>query len=70
MCKNPARVNIILPIQGTSAIYQIYKLSGQLIDSGEFSASILLDISTFQKGVYVIKVLSEGRLFSKKIIIN
>jgi len=69
---NPAKnqLNIELHTLGRIAKYHIYNLHGQLLSSGEFSASTSLDVSYFLKGIYVIQVLSEGKLYSNKIIIN
>lgn len=69
---NPAKnqLNIELHTLERIAKYHIYNLHGQLLSSSEFSGSTSLDVSYFLKGIYVIQVLSEGKLYSNKIIIN
>jgi len=65
---NPAYNNIYINHDLTNYIVELYDISGKLMNS--YKNQSLIDISNYDKGIYVIKILSKDKLYSHKIIIN
>ncbi len=66
---NPATSRVeILGI--TDGIAEVYSTSGTLISSHTLNQARELDISPLNSGVYVVRVLSQGAVYTQKLIVN
>lgn len=66
---NPTKSRVeILGI--SDGIAELYSTSGALISSQSLDQSQELDVSALNAGVYVVRVLSQGTVFTQKLIVN
>ncbi|MCU4156038.1 Ig-like domain-containing protein [Carboxylicivirga sp. A043] len=54
----------------TEPIYQLYSLSGQLLEQGQLNSNALNSVNTNYKGVVVVKVSSEESVISEKVFVK
>jgi Concanavalin A-like lectin/glucanases superfamily/Secretion system C-terminal sorting domain len=72
---NPARDNITVQynLQNKEGVLLIFNTLGKLVSSNDLPAinnGITVDISTFTKGMYAARIISEGRSITRKIIVE
>jgi len=63
--------NVLLPVNLTSAYYEVFNSLGTLIKNGRFNESNLrIDLTDANKGIYILRIKNNGKLFSQKLIIE
>ena len=68
---NPSNGLFNIKLENTNSTINIYNINGQLIVTQETNNSnTTIDLSSQAKGVYFIKITSEGNIFNDKIIIK
>ncbi len=70
---NPAKDFITIQFATTeSAVIRIIDLKGSefLVLNNDEKPSMLIDLSQLSEGIYLIRVMTEGQLYSKQIVIN
>ena len=74
---NPTKGDVYITIQGEKInSFSLYNINGQLIQKDEnaiFSSDktkLKLNLSNENKGVYIIKIITNKNVYSKKIIVN
>lgn len=61
----------IVPEQTTSTQIDVYNTTGNLVKSLSSSGSeILLDLSKFSKGVYIITALQNNSVYTRKVVVE
>lgn len=57
-------------ISSGNSNFEIYDIQGRLISKNAFSENIKINTELLQKGIYIIKLNSNGKISSKKIVKN
>lgn len=63
--KNELKIN-----SSENSSFEIYDIQGRLILQNTFSENIKINTDLFEKGIYIIKLNSNGKISSKKIVKN
>ena len=68
----PASYNVTIEtmVSSTDNSYELYDISGALVDKASFNQSTQVNLSKIAKGTYVLKVYSSKGNISKKIIVE
>jgi hypothetical protein len=70
---NPANniLNIDYSVSSNSALFEIYNISGQLVQSGNLSKGKTrkIDVSDYNSGIYFIRIHSDEEVISRKIVV-
>ena len=69
MYPNPATSTLFISSLENIEAISIYNVIGQEVMNLKVNASnAVLDVSSFQKGLYIVKTISEGKISSSKFI--
>lgn len=68
----PASYNVTIEtVQGSNEnSFELYNISGMLIDKQKFNQSTDIDLSSLAKGTYVLKIHNSDGYLTKKIIVE
>lgn len=68
---NPVENMLFVKFQGNKkAEYSIYNLKGESLASGSFTSEKQIDVSGFPQGIYLLKVILDGGVYSEKIVVK
>ena len=67
---NPTHGILCVDTRCAVSQYRIFNLTGQQILSGKASGTLRIDLSGLPKGVYVLQVVGEGQMITRKIVVQ
>jgi predicted acyl esterase len=66
---NPASESVSLHLPNDEALVQIYTVNAQLISETKVNQSVIVDVSNYSPGIYIIKYISEKYRYAEKLIV-